>query len=112
MASASLSVVAQAKREEEARAKQRAEEEEERKERAREEARRRAAMGKQQETEAWWLQYRGKEGDKSREIAKLKARLARFKKIAEATEAEGERENAMRLAEQAEQKLMSLMEEE
>ena len=103
------------KREEEARAKAREEEEQERKEREREEVRRRAAANKKQTeqgTENWWLQYRGGEGDKQREIAKLKARLLRFKKIADGSTAEGERENALRLAAQAEDKLQSLLEEQ
>ena len=44
--------------------------------------RRRAANAKMaaKETEAWWLQYRNQgEGDKQREIAKLKARLKQEK---------------------------------
>jgi len=97
------------KREEEARAKMMEEEERERKERERDEVRRRAASSKQ-ESEAWWLQYNNKAGDKDREIAKLKARLARFQKIAATSAADGERENATRLAEQAEAKLNILLE--
>ena len=103
------------KREAEARAQQAAEEAAERKEREREEVRRRAANNKIQEEggEAWWLQYQNRgAGDKQREIAKLKARLQRFQKIAESSTAEGEKENALRLAEQAEAKLNSLMEPE
>ena len=38
------------------------------------------------------------------------ARLLRFQKIAESSTADGEKENALRLAEQAETKLNSLME--
>ena len=72
--------------------------------------RRKAAAGKQ-ESEAWWLQYtRAEAGDKQREIAKLKARILRFQKIANSSTAEGERENAQRLAEQAQAKLQSLEE--
>ena len=97
-------------REEEKRREEKAEAEKARKERERDEARRRAAAQKQQEsTEAWWLQYqRDKPGDKAREIAKVKARLMRFRKIASTSEAEGERQNALRLAEQAEEKLRTL----
>ena len=92
------------KREQEARAQKQEEEEQRRREREREEVRRRAAANKQA-TEAWWLQYQNTGDDKQREIAKLKARLARFKKIAASSEAEGERDNALRLAKQAEDKL-------
>jgi len=74
--------------------------------------RRRAAANKQETGEAWWLSYQNKgAGDKQREIAKLKARLLRFKKIAESSTAGGERENALRLAAQAEEKLNSLLED-
>ena len=97
------------KREQEARAKAYAEEERERKERERDEVRRRAAANKQP-TEAWWLQYNKGGDDKQREIAKLKARLLRFQKIAESSTADGERENAQRLAEQTELKLSTLTE--
>lgn len=45
-------------------------------------------------------------------VAKLRGRLARFKKIAQTSTAEGERENAERLAEQAEAKLEQLLENE
>jgi hypothetical protein len=96
-----------ARREEEAAAAAAAEEERERKEREREEIRRRAQAGKA-DTEQWWLKYTTKDGGKEREIAKLKARLTRFNKIAKTTEAEGERENALRLARQAQEKLESL----
>jgi len=100
------------KREEEARAAAQEEEERERKERERDEVRRRAAANKQETGEAWWLSYQNKgAGDKQREIAKLKARLLRFKKIAESSTAGGERENALRLAAQAEEKLNSLLED-
>lgn len=99
------------KREEEARAKMLEEEERERKERERDEVRRRAAANKP-DTEAWWLKYNNKAGDKQREIAKLKARLGRFRKIAASSTADGERENAQRLAEQAEEKLQRLTAEE
>ena len=98
------------KREEDARAREREEEERERKERERDEVRRRAAAP-QKETEAWWLQYQTKAGDKDREIAKVKSRLARFKKIAASSTSKGERDNAFRLAQQAEAKLNSLMAE-
>ena len=47
-------------------------------------------------------------GLSAREIAKVKARLMRFRKIASTSEAEGERQNALRLAEQAEEKLRTL----
>ena len=102
-----------AKREEEARLKMEKEQREEEKEREREAARRKAAASRPQaETEAWWLNFRGNQaGDKAREIAKLKSRIARFKKIVEASSASGERENAQRLIDQAEQKLASLTEE-
>ena len=74
------------------------------------EVRRRAAANKQENTEAWWLSYTNKGGDdKEREIAKLRARLTRFKKIADSSTADGERENARRLADQAEAKLNSLL---
>ena len=99
-------------RESEAHAKAAAEEERERKERERDEVRRKAAANTAQKEagEAWWLQYQNKgAGNKEREIAKLKARLARFQKIAESSTAEGERENAMRLAAQAQDKLDTLM---
>ena len=91
-----------------------AEEERERKEREREEVRRKAAANTAQKEagEAWWLQYTNKAGDKEREIAKVRARLLRFRKIAESSTAEGERENAVRLAEQAEAKLAQLTEED
>jgi len=93
---------------------QREADERERKEREREDLRRRqaersAAAG---ESEQWWLQYQQKGDNKQREVAKWKARLARFEKIANSTTAEGERENAQRLAEQAKQKVDSLMESE
>lgn len=91
------------KRDAELRAQEREEAEQERKEREREDLRRRAAANKQA-TESWWLQYQSTGDDKQREIAKLKARLARFKKIAASSTAEGERENALRLARQAEDK--------
>ena len=100
-----------AKREEEARAKAAAEEAAERKEREREEVRKRAAGQMKGNEEQWWLQYTNKAGDKEREIAKVRARLLRFRKIAESSTAEGERENAVRLAEQAEAKLAQLTEE-
>jgi len=100
----------QQKLEEEARAEMLEEEERERKERERDEVRRRAAANKQENTEAWWLSYTNKGGDdKEREIAKLRARLTRFKKIADSSTADGERENARRLADQAEGKLNSLL---
>ena len=98
-------------REEAARAKAAEEEAAERKEREREELRRRAAGHAKGNEEAWWLQYTNKAGDKEREIAKVRARLLRFRKIAESSTAEGERENAVRLAEQAEAKLAQLTEE-
>ena len=101
-----------AKREEEARVRQQQEEAEERKEREREEVRRRAQGNKGGSEEAWWLQYQTSAGDKQREIAKVRARLLRFRKIAESSTAEGERENAMRLAEQAEAKLAQLTEDQ
>ena len=96
-------------REEEARRQELEEEERERKERERDEVRRRAAENKK-ETEAWWLNYNNSAGDKAREIAKLKARLARFNKIAASSTAEGESKNAMRLAQQAQEKLDTLLE--
>jgi len=97
----------------EGRAKAAVVEERVRMERERDEVRRRAAANKKEDAgEAWWLQYQNKAGDKQREIAKLKARLLRFKKIAEGSTAEGERENALRLAEQAEAKLMQLEEQD
>ena len=85
------------------------EEARERKEREREEMRRRAAAHKP-DTEAWWLKYgaASSAGDKQREIGKLKARLQRFNKIASTSTAEGERENAERLAKQAAAKLETL----
>ena len=100
-----------AAREEEARLKDLEDEARERKEREREEVRRKAAAHKP-DTEAWWLNYGTAAGGKEREMAKLKARLARFRKIAEGSTAEGERENAARLAKQAGDKLAVLQAEE
>jgi len=96
------------RREEEARERQREQDDQERKEREREEVRRRAAANKSA-GEAWWLQYQNTGDDKQREIAKLRARLARFRKIAASSTAEGESNNAARLAKQAEDKLEILM---
>ncbi len=97
------------KLEEEERLRRVEEEARERKEREREEMRRRAAAHKP-DTEAWWLKYgaASSAGDKQREIGKLKARLQRFNKIASTSTAEGERENAERLAKQAAAKLETL----
>jgi len=94
--------------EEESRAHEAEQAEQERKERERDEVRKRAAANKSSQ-EAWWLQYQHTGDNKQREIAKLKARLARFRKIASTSEADGERGNAARLAEQAEAKLDQLM---
>jgi hypothetical protein len=99
---------AEKKREDEARARAAAEAEKERREREKEEVRRRQAAHRE-DSDAWWLQYQTKAGDKEREIGKLKARLARFQKIVATSEAEGERVNAQRLAEQAQGKLDSLL---
>lgn len=93
-------------REAEEEAERAADEERERKGREREEMRRRAADkaagGGAAEPEQWWLSYNVTRGDASgREVAKWRARLLRFEKIAKATVAGGERENALRLAAQA-----------
>ena len=62
----------------------------------------------QQDSEQWWLQYKKVDGGKARELAKWRARLRRFEKIAEASAADGERANAERLANQAREKIESL----
>lgn len=54
----------------------------------------------QNDSDQWWLQYKPG-GGKARELAKWRARLKRFQKIANASVAEGEQENAKRLAKQA-----------
>jgi len=88
-----------------------AREERERREAEREEVRRRMQEKmKDGETEQWWLQYKHADGGKARELAKLKARLKRFEKIARDSEQAGERENAARLAEQAREKIKDLEE--
>ena len=97
-------------REEQERAREAEEREAERKERERDEVRRRAAANKGGEPqEAWWLSYQNTGDDKQREIHKLKSRLARFRKIAANSAAEGERKNAEKLALQAEAKLETLL---
>ena len=60
----------------------------------------------------WWLSYQNKGGGKQREKAKWQARLKRFLQIAQSSTADGERENAQRLAEQAQAKLDSLEEQQ
>jgi hypothetical protein len=92
-------------------AERQAEEERERREREREELRRRqadkAAGGG--DSEQWWLQYNVTGGDASgREVAKWKARLSRFTKIAKSSVSGGERDNATRLADQARNKIEQL----
>jgi hypothetical protein len=100
-------------REEQERAREAEEREAERKERERDEVRRRAAANKGGEPqEAWWLSYQNTGDDKQREIHKLKSRLARFRKIAANSAAEGERKNAEKLALQAEAKLETLLRKE
>jgi len=100
------------KREEAAYAEEMEREERERKEREREDLRRRQAERTQTETDQWWLQYQQKGDSKQREVAKWKARLARFQKIVNSSGAQGERDNAQRLAEQAELKLQQLEEQD
>ena len=91
------------------RAAELAQEERDRKERDREELQQRAARKSQGNEEQWWLKFQKTDkGDKEREMAKWKARLLRFEKIASSSAADGERDNARRLAEQAQQKIASL----
>uniref|UniRef100_A0A7S0IXY8 Plus3 domain-containing protein n=1 Tax=Calcidiscus leptoporus TaxID=127549 RepID=A0A7S0IXY8_9EUKA len=99
-----------AKQEAAAAQEQREADELERKEREREELRRRQAerTAANSESEQWWLQYQSKGDDKEREVAKWKARLKRFEKIASSSAAEGERTNAKRLAAQARDKVEAL----
>jgi hypothetical protein len=88
-----------------------AEEERERREREKEELRRRQAdkTAGGGDSEQWWLQYNVTLGDASgREVAKWKARLSRFSKIAKSSVSAGERDNATRLAEQARLKIEQL----
>lgn len=88
-----------------------AEEERERREREREELRRRQAdkTAGGGDSEQWWLQYNVTLGDSSgREVAKWKARLSRFTKIANSSVSAGERDNATRLADQARLKIEQL----
>ena len=81
----------------------------ERKEREREELQQRAARKAPGNEEQWWLKFQKTDkGDKERELAKWKARLMRFEKIAASSSAEGEQANARRLAEQAQTKIASL----
>ena len=96
-------------REEEKRKAEKEEAEKAGKERDRDEARRRASAQKQQEsTEAWWLSTSAISPATRRARSPRSARLMRFRKIASTSEVEGERQNALRLAEQAEEKLRTL----
>ena len=61
---------------------------------------RRRAAAKSADSEQWWLKYQHKGEGKERDIAKWKARLKRFLKIAESTTESGECANAKKLAEQ------------
>ncbi|KAL3908826.1 MAG: hypothetical protein SGPRY_009649 [Prymnesium sp.] len=80
---------------------QAAREETARREKEREEVRRKLQERMtQNDSDQWWLQYKPG-GGKARELAKWRARLKRFQKIANASVAEGEQENAKRLAKQA-----------
>lgn len=99
-------------REEQERAAEMQHEEQERKEREREELRHRAAQKAAMSGDQWWLSYQNKGGGKQREKAKWQARLKRFLQIVESSTADGERENAQRLAEQAQAKLDSLEEQQ
>ena len=103
-----------AKRHEEAKQRKLEAEERERRERERDEVRQRAAAQKAQDNDQWWLSYgnANDSGKKQRELAKWKARLKRFNTIATSSGAEGERENARRLAEQAQAKIDSLEEQQ
>ena len=92
-------------RAEQMRAEEMAQEERERKEREREELRQRAARKAEVDEDRWWLTHQNKSGGKQRELAKWRARLKRFEQIAASSVAEGERDNALRLAEQARNKL-------
>jgi len=96
-----------AKIQEQQKAEERAAEEQARKEREREEVRQWQAR-KEGENEQWWLKYQQKGGGKDREIGKWKARLKRFQKIAQSSEQPGERENAEKLAQQAQDKIDAL----
>ena len=78
----------------------------------REELRHRAAQKAAMSGDQWWLSYQNKGGGKQREKAKWQARLKRFLQIAQSSTADGERENAQRLAEQAQAKLDSLEEQQ
>ena len=96
-----------AQREAEAAKARAAEEERDRKEREREEVRRRAAE-RTANSDQWWLKYSHKGESKERELAKWRARLKRFEKIANDSTEAGERENATRLVEQTRAKIEAL----
>merc|ERR1740130_1101853 len=90
---------------------QREADERDRKEQEKDEVRRRAAA-KSADSEQWWLKYQHKGEGKERDIAKWKARLKRFLKIAESTTESGECANAKKLAEQARTKIAALEEQQ
>ena len=71
---------------------------------------RRKAAEKAAGEDQWWLKYPSTGEGKQRELGKWRARLKRFEKIVQTSEASGEKENAERLAAQARLKISQLEE--